>query len=230
MSEYIRQPSLEYQVVDRLKEQWREFVAAKNGNVDQVKPLLLELSRRYISRGRRHYHNIFHIADGNQFLELYRHLAKNFTALKPAWDGHDVVYIPGSEMNEQESAEFMGRMLGKLEMPPEIIRESMRLILLTKKHETTDDDTDGKLIIDTDLSILAADPEKYKRYTQAIKREYVDAKYATKKEFRAGRATYLEGLLERDSIFLTKEIREQWEDAAQQNVRNELQRLKALLV
>jgi predicted metal-dependent HD superfamily phosphohydrolase len=231
MSEYIRQPNLEYQVVDRLKEQWLEMVTAAGGRTDLVKPMVLELSRRYINRGRRSHHNIFHIEDVGRVLEQYRHLAQNFSALKIAGDGHDIFYVPGGTTNEKESAAFMQRMLLKLEMPEEISTEVNRLIMLTAHHQTTEDDGDGKLLIDADLSILAAEPERYKRYTQAIKREYVDSGIVPKKDFRAGRADYLEKLLDtkqREHIFLTEEIRQRWEDAAQHNVRSELQRLKSV--
>lgn len=183
--------------------------------------------REYKKGDGRSYHNLSHIGKVDEMLNRYRHLAQNWTALKFAGDGHDVVYVPGSETNEADSAVYMRTAMTRLGMPPTTISETERIILVTKDHKTTEDDMDGKLMIDADLSIFASSPEEYDAYSQGIWQEYVGSGKVPEEAFRKGRGDLIKGWLKQDRIFLVDEIRTDLETVARKNLEREKLRLTA---
>ena len=182
--------------------------------------------RVYCLGDGRSYHNLFHVAKVDEMLNRYRRLARNFTALKFAGDGHDVVYIPGSDTNEADSAEYMRGVMQRLGISEETIAETERLILVTKDHKTTGSNIDGKLMIDADFAIFASSEEEYDAYAQGIWEEYVGTGRISEVAFKEGRSNLLRGWLDpEDRIFLIDEIRDDLEPIARQNLQRELARL-----
>jgi predicted metal-dependent HD superfamily phosphohydrolase len=168
-----------------------------------------------------------HIGKVDEMLNKYSHLAHSFIALKFAGDGHDVVYVPGSQTNEEDSALFMRGIMTRLGIPHETIAETERLILLTKDHKTSEDDIDGQLLIDADFAILGSDEAAYDAYAQAIWQEYVGSQKVAEEIFRGVRANLIEGWLLQDRIFLVDEIRNELEPIARHNLERELITLRS---
>ncbi|MEV0896774.1 metal-dependent phosphohydrolase [Actinoplanes sp. NPDC049802] len=173
---------------------------------------------------QRHYHDVTHLAAVLEVVDRFAHLAPNPDRVRLAAWLHDAVYDPRAlgDANERDSAEFAEGLLTSLGAPPEVAAEVARLVGLTAGHATGEDDPDGELLCDADLAILAADTDRYARYTSAIRREYA---HVPDDAFRAGRSQVLTELLRPPSVFRHAEIRAEWEDRAQANLKAELEEL-----
>ncbi len=219
----------EVQVIERLRPQWTRIVQELGGDLEHADETFTEIIQRYRTGDGRAYHNLFHIDRMLGFINQFDHLAKNKHMLKAAIFGHDIVYVPASPINEQESADVFGLILKKLSVRKEDIEETKRLIMITKEHKTTDDDIDGKLIIDSDYEILASPDETYDRYAANIWKENVGSEKVSEEAFRKGRARFINGWLDsirEDRLFLIPEIREKLQPQANRNLERELLRLK----
>lgn len=227
MSEVVKGPPQEAVIAERLRNQWSTLVQLAGGKLPLVDYEFEMMARQYKLGEGRFYHNLSHIGKVDEMLNKYRHLVRNFVALKFAGDGHDVVYVPGSETNEEDSANYMERVMTKLGIPGPTVTETKRIILLTKDHKTTEDDVDGKLMIDADFAIFASSQAEYDAYAQGIWQEYVGSGKVSEKVFREGRGKLIEGWLKQNKLFLTDEIREELQPLARQNLGRELLRLKS---
>ncbi|MEV6297907.1 metal-dependent phosphohydrolase [Actinoplanes sp. NPDC051861] len=170
---------------------------------------------------QRHYHDVTHLTAVLDVVDRYAGLARHPDRVRLAAWLHDAVYDPRAlgDANERDSAEFAEGLLSSLGAPEEVAAEVARLVGLTAGHATGEDDPDGELLCDADLAILAADPERYERYTSAIRREYA---HVPDDAFRAGRTQVLTALLELPSIYRLDPLREAWEQTARANLTAEL--------
>ncbi|MFC4067198.1 HD domain-containing protein [Actinoplanes subglobosus] len=173
---------------------------------------------------QRHYHDVTHLASVLEVIDRFAHLTPNPDRVRLAAWLHDAVYDPRAlgDANERDSAEFAAGLLQSLGAPDEVSAEVARLVSLTAGHATEDDDPDGELLCDADLSILAAEPERYTRYAAAIRREYA---HVPDDAFRGGRSRVLTELLNLPSIYRLAPIHEQWEEQARTNLKAELEEL-----
>ncbi|NJO32913.1 MAG: hypothetical protein HC869_06995 [Rhodospirillales bacterium] len=81
------------------------------------------------------------------------------------------------------------------------------------------EDTDLHLLLDLDLSVLAAGPSRYRAYALAIRREYAAI---PDEVYRLGRRRVLERFLSRQQIYLTERLRTLWEGSARANLTGEI--------
>jgi predicted metal-dependent HD superfamily phosphohydrolase len=130
---------------------------------------------------------------------------------------HDAVYEIGRDDNEVRSADLAHELL---ESSP-IRDEVSRLVLLTKGHKVADDDINGAVLSDADLSVLARDPQRYRAYAQAVREEYAAV---PDEVFKPARAQLLSSLLE-SPIYHTEPARARWEERARRNVSDEIREL-----
>jgi predicted metal-dependent HD superfamily phosphohydrolase len=193
-----------------LHKSWRELLTPFESPPDVCERVFAELTVRYNSPDR-HYHTLEHI---EAMLELLPQ-----AALALAVWFHDAVYDTRAADNEERSAALGDEMLQPLYVPPEIQAETRRLILLTKRHDTREDDADGRRLLDADLAILGAAEDEYDRYAKAIRQEYA---WVPEDDFRRGRQRVLENFLQRRWIYFTDGMREQREVAARKNLRREI--------
>ena len=96
------------------------------------------------------------------------------------------------------------------------------MILATQKHDAANLDDDGKLFLDLDLGILGAKPEVYKKYSQAIRKEY---SFVPEDFYREKRREILRRFLHREFIYYTDEMRKLYEQPARVNIANEIKEL-----
>lgn len=225
MAEILQFSPREEEIKSRLRGQWDLLVQGAGGRTSLINYEFDRMAREYKKGDGRSYHNLEHIAKVDGILNRYRHLARNFVALKFAGDGHDVIYVPGSETNEAESALFMRETMRRLGIPEDTIAESERIINITKEHTTGDGDVDGKLMIDADFANFASPPEEYDAYAQGIWQEYVGSGRLPEAAFRTGRSNLLRGWLGQERLFLTDEIRADLQPIAMGNLQRELDRL-----
>lgn len=140
---------------------------------------------------------------------------------------HDVVYYPGSAENEVRSAAVAESMLRELDgggagcpVKPQDVR---RLIMATVPLEDSEAE-DERIISDIDLSVLAADPDKYDEYARSIRDEFLH-QFTEADYYRARRRNFLGELLQRPRIFQTDIMRDMFEEAARANIERESEAL-----
>lgn len=202
--------------LDDLSRRWRALTREFGLSAAQAEPLLDDLSAHY--RGRP-YHNLAHILSLLHLADRFAAQARDFTALRLAIWYHDLIYDPTASDNESRSAAYMRAVLENL-VPPQTLARAAAWIEATT-HRAPADDPDACLLQDLDLSILAASPDSYRRYQQAIRQEYA---YVPDAVYRLGRRQALQNFLARERIFLTEALAP-LETAARQNLQAELDEL-----
>lgn len=174
------------------------------------------------SASGRYYHTLQHLIEMLDIIEKNCHLASfdwRKRALKTAVIWHDAVYNPLAKDNEEKSVELYLEYAKQYQVSPEESRFVTALILATKSHEG--EDPMHNLFIDADLSILAAKSERFNEYERQIRAEYSMVPDAL---YNKGRAEFIEGMLQRPTIFLTNEFSYMEEDA-RKNLSGLLERL-----
>ncbi len=189
-----------------------EAVAALGGRADAAS------RRAYAAMARAHegraYHNLGHVESALKTLS--RLVADPDPRVVLALCLHDAVYDPRATDNEAQSGCFAWDLLAPLGVGRDDLTEIERLILATKDHVAMD--PVSTLVVDADLSILAASAEEYDAYAAAIRREYA---FVPEDEYRAGRTRVLRGLLERK--LFTSPVMD--EGAARANIAREIKGL-----
>jgi predicted metal-dependent HD superfamily phosphohydrolase len=182
-----------------------------------------DLVARY-GEAHRRYHNREHLTAVLELVdELADHAADADAVRLGAWF-HDAVYDPERADNEERSAWLAERMLTDTDLPPETIVEVARLVRLTTSHAPEPQDSNGQVLCDADLAILAASPTDYAAYASAIREEYA---FVPDEFFTAGRADVLTSLLALPMLFHTPAARERFELKARHNLETELILLRA---
>jgi predicted metal-dependent HD superfamily phosphohydrolase len=196
----------------RFRRMWQDLLGPFGAPRDAAERAFANLAARY-SCPERHYHTLRHI---ETMLKL---LPEASPALALAVWFHDAVYDTHAADNEECSAALAEEMLQALYIPAEVREEVRRLILLTKRHEATEDDFEGRRLLDADLAILGAKEHKYDRYSDAIRREYA---WVAEEDYRRGRRRVLEQFLQRKWIYFTEGVRNERESKARANLRREI--------
>ena len=178
-----------------------------------------DLLARWSETHRKH-HNVAHL---HEMLDAIGELADDGVqfdreAVELAAWFHDAVYEIGRDDNEERSADLASDLL---ESSP-IRDEVARLVLLTKTHMVADDDINGAVLSDADLSVLGSVPARYRAYAEAVRDEYADV---PDEVFKPARAQVLTALLD-GPIFHTQPARDRWEDRARRNVTDEIRELQ----
>jgi predicted metal-dependent HD superfamily phosphohydrolase len=196
----------------------RQFAAESAGAAEAV---FTDLVRRYGEPGR-HYHTLDHIASVLDTISLIE--PDPSPALLLAVWLHDVVYESRADDNEERSADYVRALPAALAVPVAVREEAARLILLTKTHIAEPHDRTGQVLLDADLSILAAEPAIYSCYATAIRREYA---WVAEADYRAGRMAVLQRFLARPWIYFTPRMRQHAEDRARANLADEIVQLSS---
>ena len=181
-----------------------------------------ELARVLLERYRephRRYHDDRHLASVLAAIELLVDAADDPAAVRLAAWFHDAVYEPGRTDNEETSALLAEGLLERFDVPAPRIAEVARLVRLTVDHDPSDDDHDGSVLCDADLSVLGGDADGYSDYAAGIRTEYAFIDDAT---FARERTVILQGLLSRPRIFRTQTANDLWESRARRNLQLEL--------
>jgi predicted metal-dependent HD superfamily phosphohydrolase len=178
-----------------------------------------ELEKNY-SNASRHYHNLNHLNALLEELRSVKNVFINWDTIVFALAYHDAIYNTLKSNNEDKSATLALKRLAEINFPIDQAYICGQLIIATKKHEPSDNQTN--YFTDADLSILGSDPNIYHLYTQQIRREYAiypDLVY------NPGRKKVLMHFLSMSSIYKTEEFRNKYEKQAKQNLQTELDKL-----
>lgn len=170
----------------------------------------------YVEPGR-HYHSATHI---NAMLQTFDELHDKAEApdlLELAIWYHDAIYDPSRQDNEARSAELASEVL--LASGLDSQAATVHGLIMATDHRQPAASADQRLLVDIDLSILAATPREYSAYAKAVRLEYVcfpDALYVP------GRVAVLKKFLHRPVIFTSPTGQARWEARARENIQAEI--------
>jgi predicted metal-dependent HD superfamily phosphohydrolase len=210
-------------VVEKLGARWRALFDGLGVNPGAAGPTLADLVRAYSEPGR-HYHTLDHIAALLHLLDRHGEGLVDRNAVELAIFFHDAVYVPTRSDNEAESAALARERLTALALPAALVARVADLVLATR-HGTEPPaqlDADLALLLDLDLSVLAADRAIYAAYARAIRSEYA---VHPDEVYRPGRRRVLGQFLARPRIYETSRLHALWDAAARANLTWELAEL-----
>ncbi|MCX4990161.1 MULTISPECIES: hypothetical protein [unclassified Streptomyces] len=208
-----------------LTKRWADTVRDARGGEDGSGPSPLPYAANLLDRWaepRRRYHTTDHllaVLDHIDVLEAHGERAEDPAAVRLAAWFHDAVYLPDRSENEERSARLAERALTELGVGADRTAEVARLVRLTVSHDPADDDTNGAVLCDADLAVLASPPAAYAAYTAAVREEYA---FVPEDAFRAGRAAVLRQLLDLPRLFRTPYGEREWARPARRNMGDEL--------
>jgi predicted metal-dependent HD superfamily phosphohydrolase len=168
---------------------------------------------------QRRYHTTAHLAAVLDHVDALAAHAEDPEAVRLAAWFHDAVYRPDRSENEERSAALAERALPELGLPAARTAEVARLVRLTVTHDPAPGDTNGEVLCDADLAVLAGDPDSYAAYVAAVREEY---SFVPEDAFREGRAAVLRQLLDLPRLFRTPYGTAHWEPVARRNLAAEL--------
>jgi predicted metal-dependent HD superfamily phosphohydrolase len=172
----------------------------------------------------RHYHDLRHLRECLGLLELWKGQGERTAEVGVALWFHDGVFDPGAIDNELRSAAWAARALGEARVSSEVAQRVYDLVMATQHaaHAAPVDGIDARLLLDIDLAILGAPPERFAGYEQDIRKEYAAVPSAV---YRAGRRAVLQRFVAQGHIYHTAQARERLEAQARLNLRGALERL-----
>lgn len=174
--------------------------------------LLAQLLQAY-QEPQRAYHTLQHLAEGLVLLQQTLHLANHPTAVGLAWWFHDSVYNPQAPDNEERSAQWAYEALRETGAA-DLAQQVQSLVLLTR-HTQLPQEPNEQLLIDTDLAILGANPQRFAEYEQQVVQEY---SFVPPNEFGPRRAKVLQSFLQRQPLYQTTWFQERFEQNARHNL------------
>lgn len=182
-------------------------------------------ARACYAEPHRCYHDEQHLDDCLRQLDEVPDLSeREAELLRWAILWHDAVYDPGAFDNEEASARLSEAELLRCGIDPGDAAEVARLIRLTKSHLADSSDRLGAILISIDLSILGADPARYRAYSERVREEYA---HVPDPMWQTGRSEVLKRLLEANTLFPDTAFRERLEEQARTNMTEELRALDA---
>jgi predicted metal-dependent HD superfamily phosphohydrolase len=199
---------------------WMQLLARHDVAPDAAYPTFDRLVELY-SAPERFYHNLEHIAEMFRVVGRLAPTIDDLGAVQLAIWFHDAVHDTRARDNEERSAALAAEWLGPLGMPSAVIHRVAELVRATA-HLTSSEapsDRDTAALLDADLAILGAAPERYARYARDIRSEY---HWVPELEYRQGRAAVLRRFLARPRIYSHQIIFEEGEERARNNIAAEL--------
>lgn len=172
-----------------------------------------QLVRAY-EEPQRHYHSLQHLHECLAHFEQARHLAQQPGEMAIALWFHDAIYDVRGKDNERQSADWACRVLASCQASQATLERVERLIMVTR-HDATPSEADEQLLVDIDLAILGATPERFAEYDAQVRAEYA---WVPGFVYRMKRRSVLKAFLARPSIYCTDHFRERYEAQARSNL------------
>ena len=174
-----------------------------------------ELITRW-SEPHRHYHDLRHLAETVEALDLL-HPASRLEEIA-LWF-HDAVHTSTPGTDEHRSAELAARLLSAAGVTDAEIAEVVRLVLVTIEHRPASGDLAGARVSDADLAILAAEPARYRASVADLRAEAASLDEAA---WLAARRASLADFAVQRPLFHSPAGNAAWEAAARNNLAAEL--------
>lgn len=200
----------------RFADLWRAL-GAKGSEQDAFE----RLRSAYDEPGRA-YHSASHIVACLRLLDdsAVRALAAHPAEVEAALWFHDAIYDTHAGDSEERSASLAETCLRGGCVPEEVAARIAEHVRATKDHFAATQD--GRLVIDIDLSILAADDATFLGFEGEVRREYGWVDPVT---YGLARASVLKRFLDRPNIYLTPLFHARYEARARANMVASLARM-----
>ncbi len=175
---------------------------------------LFEALMAAYAQPQRHYHGLQHLEECLAHFGQVRDLAEHPEEVEIALWFHDAVYDVRGASNERQSADWAVRALLCANASRSTQNRVEQLVMATR-HDAAPVDGDERLLIDIDLSILGAEPERFAEYDRQIRAEY---SWVPEPVYSMKRKEVLSSFLARPSIYSTPYFRERFEAQARINL------------
>jgi len=155
------------------------------------------------SQPHRSYHDVRHLGECLALWTHWRHHSPRPGEVAVALWFHDAVCEPQAHSNELRSAAWAARCLVSAGVDSDTAQRVHDLVMATAHISLQatasglSANPDAQLLLDIDLSILGSPPERFERYDQDVRKEYVAV---TGARYQAARAQVLQGFLDRPKI------------------------------
>lgn len=206
---------------DEIKTYWMLLSQRTTADAGTCLPAIDRIIRQYSASGR-HYHDLGHLSDLICFQQQYAPMIMDNDSMLYAIYFHDLIYKVTRKDNELKSAEEAAAYLTKIGYPDDKTQKVYRFIMATAGHQNPMADPDLDFLLDFDLHILGAQPERYETYIKQVRKEYdIYPGFM----YRRGRKKVLQHFLAQEAIYRTAAFREKYELKARENLERELERL-----
>jgi predicted metal-dependent HD superfamily phosphohydrolase len=197
---------------------WRALWKALGATGDDA--LYHELIASY-NEPHRHYHTTRHLDEMFALLPSVEPLARHAAEVELALLFHDAVYQPLRSDNEERSAKWATMALLAGGAAHEAAARVGALVMATR-HDVRPAEGDEEIVVDLDLAILGAPPERFDEYEHEVRAEFAAVPVLL---FRQGRRKILESFLGRPRIYHTPPMYRAREEQARENIERSIGKL-----
>lgn len=199
------------QYLSLLEKSW--FELHRHYHFSEPQKIFNKLIAAY-SEKQRAYHTLQHLYECLVLLDSIRSDLKDAYSVELALWFHDAIYDPQTKDNEMKSAELFEKYMAQ-DLSVEIVEKIKRWIIATQKHEATDE-LDLQFLLDIDLVILAASPERFEEYEQQIQQEYA---WVDPDVYSIKRKEVLAHFYQAEPLYQTEYFQQNFEQRARKNLR-----------
>jgi predicted metal-dependent HD superfamily phosphohydrolase len=201
------------QAVPELRQSWLRAWSGigAHANGEEVYAALIA---RY-SEPHRRYHTLQHLSECLALFELVQGLAVHPGEVETALWFHDAIYDVGRADNEERSAEWARTVANQAGVSRDVA-ECIHSLVMVTRHTGVPAGADEQLLVDIDLAILGADPQRFAQYERQIREEYANV---PGEQFRQRRRAILGSFLDRRRVYSTAHFHDRLEAAARANLR-----------
>ncbi|HTJ96414.1 MAG TPA: N-methyl-D-aspartate receptor NMDAR2C subunit [Rhodocyclaceae bacterium] len=171
------------------------------------------LQARYAEKWRK-YHTLQHLDECLNWFEKSQHLVAQPVVVETALWFHDVIYLPRQSDNENQSAELATKLLSADGVADDVCQQVANLVMVTR-HDGVPATPDEQLLVDIDLSILGAAPQRFSEYEAQVREEYA---FVPGPLFRYKRRQILEAFQSRPRLYSTDFFYARLEQQARHNL------------
>lgn len=164
----------------------------------------------------RRYHTPQHLEECLLLFDRMKAAPDHPSEVEMALWFHDAVYEIRGGDNEERSATWAFDALLQNGGDGAIVARVRELVLATR-HKALPRTLDEQVLVDVDLAILGAPPERFAEYERQIRDEYT---YAPGFLFRMKRREILRSFLDRPAIFSRPELHRELEQQARANLQS----------
>ncbi len=200
-----------------LEKEWNTLCEDSSISVGQAKAVFDDVCSAY-SQSHRYYHTLQHV---EHMLSLLKEANIESPSVSWATWLHDYVYEPGASDNELLSAQYAETAMRQLCVSTSVIEQTKAMILATKTHQCDVGSPEMQILLDADMAILGAEPERYQDYCGAVAKEFQSIPGFL---YRRGRKKFLGGVLAQDVIYSSEWFCRRFEVQARENICTELER------
>ncbi|MCH7335260.1 metal-dependent hydrolase [Acinetobacter sp. NIPH 2699] len=200
------------QYLPKLEHSW--FELHQHYHFSEPQKIFNKLIAAYNEK-QRAYHTLQHLYECLVLFESIRADLNDAYAVALALWFHDVVYDPQAKDNELKSAELFDQYVAH-DLSADDVQKIKRWIIATQKHEATNE-LDLQFLLDIDLAILAASPERFEEYEQQIQQEYA---WVDPEIYSIKRKEVLAYFYQAEPLYQTEYFQKYFEQSAKNNLKS----------